>query len=213
MFKCSEECLAHKYWWNNKWPSGRAGQKPGGLISEHISLTMIHFLVDHGPFYFFWKISHGFWFPLYKDGQTELQKWSEQGDTWASLPENSIGTVHVFLWAMHCSAGLASYGWSVCFKKSKLEQSPPLGKKVSPTMFLWSCDVTPRAKLQWVKKWLQACVVCRVTNHSGLPRIKKFFSNTGLSALQLGHFLANYFDLVTLEMGQTGRVWKLGHES
>lgn len=126
---------------------------------------------------------------------------------------DSIGTVHVFLWATHCSAGLASYGRSVCFKKSKLEQSPPLGKKVSPTMFLWSCDLTPRAKLQWVKKWLQACVVCRVTNHSGLPRIKKFFSNTGLSALQLGHFLANYFDLVTLEMGQTGRVWKLGHES
>ena len=124
------------------------------------------------------------------------------------------------LWQFMYSYGLhtALLAWLVMvdrcvLKKSKLEQSPPLGKKDSPTMFLWSCDLTPRAKLQWVKKWLQACVVCRVTNHSGLPRIKKFFSNTGLSALQLGHFLANYFDLVTLEMGQTGRVWKLGHES
>ena len=144
---------------------------------------------------------------------SELQKWSEQGDTWASLPENSIVTVHVFSWATHCFPGLASYGRSVCFKKSKPEQSPPLGKKVSPTMFLWSCDLTPRAKLQWVKKWLQACVLCRVTNHSGLPRIKRFFLTQDFSVLQLGHFLANHFDLVTLEMGQTGRIWKLGHES
>lgn len=172
MSKCSEVRLVHKCWWTNKWPSGRA-QTPGGLISEHISLTMIHFLADRGPFCFFWKFSQGYWFPLYEDGQTELQKWSERGDTCVSLPENSIVTVRVFLWATHCSAGLASYGLSVCLKKSKLEQSPPLGKKVSPTMFLWSCDLTPRAKFQWVKKW-QACVVCRVTIHSGLPRIKRF---------------------------------------